>query len=110
MVNGGYPMLSWEASEAPAAKFIFAGYVTDEEGAVTGVKLEKFDTASVTGKLYAAVVIGEELQKVAVADINTTTKGVNVITLSESITLGENEELRIFVWDNNVSPLMYAEK
>jgi len=44
------------------------------------------------------------------ANVSENSAGVKTITLTEAITLAEGEELRIFVWDNNLNPLMYAVK
>ena len=92
----------------PKAEFIFAGFITAEDGAIEGVKLEKYDASSVIGKAYAVVKEGDILKKLVLADVNTAQNGNNTVTFGENITLGENETLRIYVWDTNMSPLMYA--
>lgn len=109
--NGGFPMLAWEntAGLEKDIDFVYAGLVKDGD-AISAIKLEKADATALAGKLYAAVFSGDVMNYAKLANVSENSAGVKTITLPEAITLAEGEELRIFVWDNNLNPLMYAVK
>jgi len=109
--NGGFPMLAWEntAGLEKDIDFVYAGLVKDGD-AISAIKLEKADATALAGKLYAAVFSGDVMNYAKLANVSENSAGVKTITLTEAITLAEGEELRIFVWDNNLNPLMYAVK
>ncbi|MBQ7574451.1 MAG: hypothetical protein IJT23_09340, partial [Clostridia bacterium] len=103
-VNGGYPFLVWEVTQAPENKFIRTG--TDRtDDAVSAVKFLTYDESEISGKVYVAAYDENGiLSSVGVGEINTNSAGEQVIELSTPVS-DNAHSFKIFVWDNDLKPL-----
>ena len=109
MLNGGFPMLLWENTDTKNYMFICTGIV-EEDGAVTGVNIEKLDDTSVDTQFVVAIFSEEMLEKVLLLRYkNDFEKGANAIEIVRNRVVQENETVKVFVWERETMlPLMFA--